>query len=272
MIEVRRGPDQPILAPEKPGGRLAAGRVVSRGWNRFEGEPRMGTRMGTRMRRGATDCTDGTDGELVCGICVGLSREFLQIHERMRPRATYPYPTYHRYGLPSDESPCAGATAARFPASHCRCRDATACPQARARPPARPAPCHRVAARVGTPAPGDGAGQRLGGDRGGGPNLDTAQAAAIPWAEAGRAGGRATPGGDGLSISATQDGARLGCVFQRLEGEATPEGLWLTSTVERTEQNREPGCGTTSSPSPAPAVAGGTLSHRMGEGRGEGAV
>ena len=84
------------------------------------------------------------------------------------------------------------------------------------------------------------------------PTHDTAQAAAIPWAQLG-AQADAQYTGDGLSISATQDGARLRCVFQRLEGEATPEGLWLTSTVERTEES--PGC-TTSSPSPAPAVAG----------------
>jgi hypothetical protein len=36
--------------------------------------------------------------------------------------------------------------------------------------------------------------------------------------------------GDGLSVIATPEGARLRCVFQRLEGEATPEGLLLTST------------------------------------------
>ena len=37
--------------------------------------------------------------------------------------------------------------------------------------------------------------------------------------------------GDGLGVSPTAEGARLRCVFQRLEGEATREGLWLTSTV-----------------------------------------
>jgi hypothetical protein len=37
--------------------------------------------------------------------------------------------------------------------------------------------------------------------------------------------------GDGLAVSPTAQGARLRCVFQRLEGEATREGLWLTSTV-----------------------------------------
>ncbi len=37
--------------------------------------------------------------------------------------------------------------------------------------------------------------------------------------------------GDGLAVTATPDGARLHCVFQRLEGRATSEGLWLTSTA-----------------------------------------
>ncbi|MBE0544925.1 MAG: hypothetical protein IH623_26605 [Verrucomicrobia bacterium] len=37
--------------------------------------------------------------------------------------------------------------------------------------------------------------------------------------------------GDGLAVTATTEGARLRCVFQKLEGEATSEGLWLTSTV-----------------------------------------
>ncbi len=38
--------------------------------------------------------------------------------------------------------------------------------------------------------------------------------------------------GDGLSVAATPEGARLRCVFQKLEGEATPEGLWLTSITD----------------------------------------
>ena len=37
--------------------------------------------------------------------------------------------------------------------------------------------------------------------------------------------------GDGLSVAAAADGAVLRCVFQRLEGHVTPEGLWLISTV-----------------------------------------
>lgn len=38
--------------------------------------------------------------------------------------------------------------------------------------------------------------------------------------------------GDGLSVIATPDGARLHCSFQRLEGHATADGLWLSSTAE----------------------------------------
>lgn len=37
--------------------------------------------------------------------------------------------------------------------------------------------------------------------------------------------------GDGLSVTPTKEGALLRCVFQRLDGEATKEGLWLSSTV-----------------------------------------
>jgi hypothetical protein len=44
--------------------------------------------------------------------------------------------------------------------------------------------------------------------------------------------------GDGLGVTPTGSGARLRCVFQRLDGEATPEGLWLTSTVTNTVSER----------------------------------
>ena len=37
--------------------------------------------------------------------------------------------------------------------------------------------------------------------------------------------------GDALGITATPDGARLRCGFQKLEGRATPQGLWLESTA-----------------------------------------
>jgi len=53
--------------------------------------------------------------------------------------------------------------------------------------------------------------------------------AAIPFADI---GAKATAGyqGDALEVRATADGARLRCGFQKLEGHATPEGLWLEST------------------------------------------
>jgi hypothetical protein len=38
--------------------------------------------------------------------------------------------------------------------------------------------------------------------------------------------------GDDLSVAATPEGARVCCVFQRLEGQVTREGLRLTSTVQ----------------------------------------
>jgi hypothetical protein len=38
--------------------------------------------------------------------------------------------------------------------------------------------------------------------------------------------------GDGLSVVPSPEGARLSCVFQKLGGQVTPEGLWLHSTVE----------------------------------------
>ena len=38
--------------------------------------------------------------------------------------------------------------------------------------------------------------------------------------------------GDGLSVIATPDGASLRCAFQRLEGQVTREGLWLSSTAD----------------------------------------
>jgi hypothetical protein len=56
------------------------------------------------------------------------------------------------------------------------------------------------------------------------------KAAAIPWDQVGAKAG-ADYHGAGLSVEGTGAGARLHCVFQRLEGEATGEGLWLVSTV-----------------------------------------
>ena len=52
---------------------------------------------------------------------------------------------------------------------------------------------------------------------------------AIPFSNI---GARATANyqGDALGVTATTDGAHLRCGFQKLEGHATPEGLWLEST------------------------------------------
>src|SRR5437899_6614150 len=64
-------------------------------------------------------------------------------------------------------------------------------------------------------------------------STDTAPAktsAAIPWSQLGAKAG-ADYQGDGLAVIPTADGARLRCVFQRLEAQATREGLWLTSIV-----------------------------------------
>jgi hypothetical protein len=52
---------------------------------------------------------------------------------------------------------------------------------------------------------------------------------AIPWTQIGAAAG-ADYRGDGLSVTPTESGARLHCVFQRMDGEITPQGLRLIST------------------------------------------
>src|SRR5207249_3919605 len=59
----------------------------------------------------------------------------------------------------------------------------------------------------------------------------------IPWSQIGAKAG-ADYKGDGLAVSPTAGGARLRCVFQRLEGQATREGLWLTSTVTNAVNER----------------------------------
>ncbi|MCO5053577.1 MAG: hypothetical protein M9920_14955 [Verrucomicrobiae bacterium] len=58
---------------------------------------------------------------------------------------------------------------------------------------------------------------------------NSATPSAIPWSEIGSRA-TATYQGDGLVATPTRNGAQLNCVFQRLEGEVTAEGLWLTST------------------------------------------
>jgi hypothetical protein len=60
---------------------------------------------------------------------------------------------------------------------------------------------------------------------------------AIPWNQIGAKAGADCKGG-GVAVTPTDFGARLHCVFQRLDGEATPEGLWLTSTVTNTVSDR----------------------------------
>ncbi|MGO8696666.1 MAG: beta strand repeat-containing protein [Limisphaerales bacterium] len=61
--------------------------------------------------------------------------------------------------------------------------------------------------------------------------------ATVPWSQIGTKAG-ANYKGDGLAVTQTASGARLHCVFQRLDGEATPQGLWLTSTVTNTLNER----------------------------------
>src|SRR5262245_17478455 len=60
---------------------------------------------------------------------------------------------------------------------------------------------------------------------------------AIPWSQLGAKAGAGYKG-DGLTVIPTAEGAQLSCVFQRLEGEATREGLWLTSTVTNSANER----------------------------------
>ena len=52
----------------------------------------------------------------------------------------------------------------------------------------------------------------------------------IAWNELG-AKATAQYSGDGLAVNATANGARLRCVFQKVEAEVTREGLWLSSTA-----------------------------------------
>src|SRR6266404_4301198 len=61
--------------------------------------------------------------------------------------------------------------------------------------------------------------------------------APIPWSQVGAKAG-ADYQGDGLAVMAAANGARLRCVFQRLEGAATGEGLWLTSTITNAVNER----------------------------------
>src|ERR1035441_9689866 len=61
--------------------------------------------------------------------------------------------------------------------------------------------------------------------------------AAIPWNQIGAKAGTDYKG-DGLAVTPNSEGARLHCVFQQLDGEATREGLWLTSTATNAANDR----------------------------------
>ena len=63
------------------------------------------------------------------------------------------------------------------------------------------------------------------------------KSAPIPMDQVGTVAGKQYKG-DGLSVAATPGGARLRCVFQKLEGHVTREGLWLTSTAEGAKGER----------------------------------
>ena len=63
------------------------------------------------------------------------------------------------------------------------------------------------------------------------------QSAPIPMDQLGAVAGKQYQG-DGLSVIATTDGASLRCAFQRLEGQVTREGLWLSSTTDNNSGER----------------------------------
>jgi hypothetical protein len=67
------------------------------------------------------------------------------------------------------------------------------------------------------------------------PNCQTN--APIPWDQIGAKAGAGYTG-DGLGVAATAGGARLHCAFQRMDGEVTGEGLWLTSTASNQAADR----------------------------------
>ena len=58
----------------------------------------------------------------------------------------------------------------------------------------------------------------------------TQPSAPIPVDQIGAVAGKQYSG-DGLAVLATPEGAQLRCLFQKLDGEVTREGLWLASTV-----------------------------------------
>lgn len=58
----------------------------------------------------------------------------------------------------------------------------------------------------------------------------------VPWSQLGEKA-REDYRGEGLAVVPTAEGARLRCVFQRLEAEVTPEGLWMTSGITSAEND-----------------------------------
>ncbi len=66
---------------------------------------------------------------------------------------------------------------------------------------------------------------------------DGDQAKPIPFDQLGAAAEKQYQG-DGLAVSATDFGASLRCVFQKIEGQVTREGLWLSSTAEKSKGER----------------------------------
>jgi hypothetical protein len=68
-------------------------------------------------------------------------------------------------------------------------------------------------------------------------NHEVSKSAPIPMDQLGAVAGKQYQG-DGLSVSVTPDGARLRCAFQRLEGQVTREGLWLSSTADGSSGER----------------------------------
>src|SRR6266487_3600264 len=94
-----------------------------------------------------------------------------------------------------------------------------------------------LAGSAGQEGSADGAGSAARFTYPSGVALDIAGSVTIPWSEIGAKAGPDYQG-DGLSVTPTESGAQLHCVLQRLEGEATREGLWLTSTVTNAANDR----------------------------------
>ena len=77
-----------------------------------------------------------------------------------------------------------------------------------------------------------------------GPGNNAKSPRPIAWSELGaKAGGHYH--GEGLSIVGSERGALLRCVFQKLEGHAAAEALWLSSTLPdgRNDRFRVVTCG-----------------------------